>query len=439
MKASMKACMNACAQLCSLVAIVAPAVLTAASPARAEVVTLAQLERLAVQSRPALDADAASVRAAAADVEKAESAYNPTLALRAETGIAPGRELVEVDGVLVSGSREIGDGAAAFRPALRSELSLQLRANLYDFGRTASSVEASRSRQASKQAASAVTAQELTMAVRVAYLRWLGSSELLRLSAQSVADAAARTARVQSLIDEGVRPASDLSPASADEALARLEHARALASQRSSELELSHEVGQPLPAGAEPDRSLLDRTAAQAPAAAPAPATDPALHALALERQALQASVRAAEKTDAPVLSGSASAGIAAQDVTPFPSYAVGVGLSVPLWDGGASRAAASVTRAQVAALDARMREHQQAQRDAHARARLQADSAEALVRAAQALLAACDKRLREAEEAYTLGAGGIDAVAAARAALRRAETELVLANLDVARAALLP
>jgi len=420
---------------------VALAMFALASSARADVVTLAQLERLALQSRPALDADAAAVRAAAADVEKAESAYNPTLALRADTGIAPGRELVKVDGAWVSGSRELDEGSAAFKPALRSELSLQLRANLYDFGRTASSVEASRSRQASKQAASAVTAQALTMAVRVAYLGWLGNAELLRLSAKSVADAIARTARVQALIDEGVRPASDLSPASADEALARLEHARALASLKSSELELSQQVGQPLPAGAEPDRSLLERAAAPAPAAAPTngPETDPALHALELERQALQASVRAAEKTDAPVLSGSASAGIAAQDIRPFPSYAVGVGLSVPLWDGGASRAAASATRAQVAALDARMREQEQAQRDAHARALLEADSADALVRAAQALLTACDKRLREAEEAYTLGAGGIDAVAAARAGLRRAETELVLASLEVARSALLP
>jgi outer membrane protein TolC len=434
--------MKACAR--PLLAVVAVALIAAASPVRAEVVTLSQLERLAVQSRPALDADAASVRAAAADVEKAEAAYNPTLALRAETGIAPGRELVELpNGVLVSGSRPLDDGSA-FAPDLRSELSLQLRANLYDFGRTASSVEASRSRKVSKQAASAVTAQALTMAVRAAYLRWLGSSELLRLSAKSVADATARTARVQALIDEGVRPASDLSPASADEALARLEHARALGSRQSSELELSHAVGHPLPTGAEPDRSLLERVAATAPAAASAsaPAADPALHALELERQALQASVRAAEKTDAAVLSGSASAGIAAQGIEhikPFPAYAVGVGLSVPLWDGGASSAAASATRAQVAALDARMREHEQAQRDAHAQARLQADSAAALVRAAQVLLGACEKRLHEAEEAYTLGAGGIDAVAAARAGLRRAETELVLASLEVARAALLP
>jgi outer membrane protein len=113
--------------------------------------------------------------------------------------------------------------------------------------------------------------------------------------------------------------------------------------------------------------------------------------------------------------------------------------LSVPLWDGGASRAAASVGRAQVAALDARSREEEQAQRDAHARARLQAESAATLVRAAETLLAACAKRLRESEEAYTLGAGGIDAVATARAGLRRAETELVLARLEAARARLLP
>ena len=392
-----------------------------------------------MQGRPELEADAAAVRAAAGEVDKAEAADNPNIALRAETGLAPGRELVEVHDVLVSGSRELDAGGAAFKPALRSELSLQLRATLYDFGRTAASVEASRQRQASKEAVAAVTRQALTSAVRVAYLRWLGNAELLRLSAQSVADAIARTARVQSLIDEGVRPTSDLTPASADEALARLEHVRAVANLRGSELELSQQVGKPLPAGAEPDRSLLERRAVASPAAAGPLATDASLHALSLERQALQSGVRASEKADAPVLSGTASAGVAAQDVRPFPAYSLGVGLSVPLWDGGASRAAASVARAQVAALDARMREQEQAQRDAHARAQLQADNAATLVSAADALLAACGKRLREAEEAYTLGAGGIDAVASARAALRRAETELVLARLEATRAALLP
>jgi len=408
--------------------------------AHAEVVTLAQLEQLVRRTRPALEADAAAARAAAADVERAQSAYNPTLALRAETGLAPGHALVEVrdatthDSYLVSGTRELSD-SRAFVPAWRSELELSLRGTLYDFGRTAANVDASERKHASKQAAAAVTEQALIVAVRGAYLRWLGAFELLRLADQSAADVVARTARVQALVDEGVRPASDLSPARADEALAALERARALAGLRSSALELEQVVGSPLPSGAEPERRMLDETTLGGGAAAP----DAALHALELEQSAAQAAARATEHADAPVLAGNVSAGIAAQNKTPLPAYAVGVALTVPLWDGGSSRATASAARARAAELDARRREHLDATRDAHARAKLDADNAADLLRAAQTLLAACTRRLDEAEQAYALGAGRIDAVAEARAGLRRAQTEVVLAKLASAEAALQP
>lgn len=425
--------------------------------AYADVVTLETVEKLALHERAPLQADAAASRAARADVDKAERAYLPNLGLNADATIAPGSDLFELpdrEGVLVQGTRKLGE-SHAFDPHVRSDLELQLKGNLYDFGRTSSAVAASRARSAAVAAERDVTAGAILEAVRAGYLRWLGSFELLTLAAQSASDAGARRTRVQALITEGMRPAADLTPAQADEALAALELERARGNLRAAKLALEHASGTTLPDGAEPDRSLLARHAATTSATTPssppdpsAPASlagapaasavgDPVAHTLALQAAAANASALAAEHADAPALSAGASAGVHAQNLTPFPSYSVGIGLSIPLWDGGISDASADSARAHASELTARGRAQSQSERERQARAALDGENAAGLLRAALELQSICDKRLHEAEQAYELGAAGIEPIAQARSALRHAQTEVVLARLAAVGAAL--
>jgi outer membrane protein TolC len=432
-----------------LLGVVAPGV------AHADVVTLETVEKLALHERAPLHADAAASRAARADVDKAERAYLPNLGLNADATIAPGSDLIDytdVDGTkyLVQGARKLGQ-SHAFDPHVRSDLELQLKGNLYDFGRTSSAITASRARSAAVAAERDVTSHTILEAVRVSYLRWLGSFELLTLAAQSASDAGTRRTRVQALITEGMRPAADLTPAQADEALAALELERARGNLRAARLALEHAAGTALPDGAEPDRTLLERHAATTSAATPsapsdihtpaAPAAsavgDPVAHALALQAAAANASARAAEHADAPALSAGASAGVHAQNLTPFPSYSVGVGLSIPLWDGGISDASADSARAHASELTARGRAQSQSERERRARAALDGENAAGLMRAALELQSICDKRLHEAEQAYELGAAGIEPIAQARSGLRHAQTEVVLARLAAVEAAL--
>src|SRR5690349_18826919 len=127
--------------------------LLASSGAHAQqVITLAELERQAVENRPALDADDAASRGAQAEVDRARAAFYPVISLEGKTGVAPGNELrklpctVEGDETceaeyFVSATRE-DLGVEAFKPVVRYGLGLEAKMSLYDFGRTSASVEA---------------------------------------------------------------------------------------------------------------------------------------------------------------------------------------------------------------------------------------------------------------------------------------------------------
>lgn len=480
---------NGCNAFLPIAAVLLLALGGVAAPARADVVTLETVEKLALHERAPLQADAAASRAARADVDKAERAYLPNIGLNADATVGPGSQLIELPGntdILVQGAYKLGK-SHAFDPRVRTNVDLQLKSNLYDFGRTRSAVEAARAKNAAVAAERDVTAQTILQAVRASYVRWLGAYELLTLAAQSASDARARRERVQALIGEGVRPAADLTPAQADEALAALELERARGNLRAAKLAVEHASGSSLSDGAEPDRSLLERHAAitappsvppagtepsrnpdglaspgapagaanpSAPSSAatsaaavptmPTPSSaeasavgDPLARALALQANAARATAAAAEHSDAPALTAGASAGLHAQNLTPFPSYSVGVGLSIPLWDGGISDASADAARAHASELDARGRAQRESERQRRDRAALEANNAAGLLRAALDLQAICDKRLREAEQAYELGAAGIEPIAQARGGLRHAQSEVVLARLAAVEAGL--
>lgn len=406
-------------------------------PVEAEVVSLATLEKLALNDRAALVADAARARAASAEIEKASGGYNPKLSLEAQSGVSPGGSLVAVAApdsnqqYLVRGAPPLASGHA-FDPQFVQELGLEFRTTLYDFGRTSTAVDASRARHAASLAAADATRAAIVHGVRTAYLAWLGASELQAIAAQAATDAENRRIHLEALIAEGVKPRADLSPARADEMFVRLERERALGELRAAKLALEQTVGKPLSDTAEPDTAFLQRDVANA-----GPVSDATLRVLAGQREAASKMARMQDKADAPVLTGKLSAGIHAQDTTAFPAYAVGVGFSLPLWDGGGSDAGAAAARAHADELRAMIRERREQNRSDFERARLDAANAASRLASAEELLEVCTTRLAEAEQSYELAAGSEDQVAQARSMLRRARSEVVQARLARADAAL--
>ncbi len=398
--------------------------------ARAQVITLAELERTALGDRPELQADTAAERAADADVARARSAYYPEIGLGVHSSVAPGRQLFSVKPareseptILVPGVLPVDD-KRSFEPQVRYGAELELRTSLYDFGRTGALVEASRAKRAAVNAHRDVTRGEITRAVRGSYLAWLGASELVSVSERAATEAKERSTRVDALISEGVRPQADLTPARSDELLAELELERARGELDRRKLTLELAVGIQLPAMAIPDRSLLDEK--------PTPRTseDAKLRALQLEQAAASKAAEAQGKGRSPVLGATAAAGLEAQSTTFFPIYNVGVSLSIPLWDGGGTDAAESAARARSEGVGAQIRQHEAGSSQQDRQRALEIEHAGKRLETADALLASCTVQLAEAEARYDLGGGGIETIAVARAMMRRAQTEVLLAKI---------
>jgi outer membrane protein len=413
-----------------------------------QVVTLAELERQAVKNRPALDANDAATRGADADVRRALSGYYPVLSAEGTGAFSPGNTLrplpcegggTDCERFYVSAQRQlteddgVGEYGDALTPIFRYGLELEAKMSLYDFGKTSSTIDASRGKRAAVQAQRDVTRMQIVKLVRAVYLAWLGANELFSVTEVAAADAKARTERVNALISEGMRPKADLTPVRSDELLAQLELERARGDVAKRKILLEHAVGAPLPDGAMPDRTLLEYKRPTRDA------DDPELRALQLERTAAEQAAMAADNGDNAVLGGLGSVGVYGQPSSGSfaPSYNVGVNLTVPLWDGGGDEASADAARARKAGIDAQIREHELSREQEQREVSVDVENATRRLETAEALLASTTTQLEEAEARYDLGAGGIEPIAVARAMMRRAHTELLLAKIARVEAAL--
>lgn len=430
--------------------------ITSSSIAHAEVVTLAELEKRAVQNRPALAREGARSRIAEADMRKATSAYYPQFALKADTSVGPGRQLLEVNAgdttILVAGAPSLngkGQASRALKPYPRSGVELTASANIYDFGRTKAAIAAGRESQAAALANRSLTEAELRSAIHESYLAWLLSSELTRLSSGALAEASSRRERVAALVDEGVRPKGELTPARADELLAKLELERAQRDLDSSRLTLEQAVGAPLSGAAEPDVSLLS-TNSQLPDASQS--DDSSRRALLQRFKAAKVAAAAQATLNRPQLGIGASAGVrvSTQNTTTlgdsstpdtvtsvFPLYAAGLTLTVPLWDGGFTRAGVDAANARADEAKAELAQYELDRDFGQRHAQLDASSALTRLQTTEELVSVCSARLKDAEAGYELGVSSIDLIGQARGLLRRAQTEALLARVDHAAARL--
>ena len=307
---------------------------------------------------------------------------------------------------------------------MRNSVMLETQANLYDFGRTSAAIKAGRAAQTAASSQGAVTREQLVGQVRSAYLAWLSAFSVQRIAAQAARDAEAMRARIAAYVSEGVRPRAELAPADAEALLSKLEAERAQGDLEQARLALEYAVAGPLPESAEPDLGELEQT--QLPQA---PEESALSRTLTLQRSAAQNTALMHQRERAPILGAVGSAGVRGQAYSVFPTYALGVTFSWPLWDGGIAAADADAARAQAAGFDAQLRQEQQ--RAAHDRkeADLQASHANTRLELATALLATAEAHAREAQEAYELGVQDQSHVSQARTLLRRAHTEVLLAK----------
>ena len=134
-----------------------------------------------------------------------------------------------------------------------------------------------------------------------------------------------------------------------------------------------------------------------------------------------------------PVLAIVGQTGLAGVNERVFPMYRLGLSLSVPLWDGGRAVSLAHAADARAIELDALARDAQLERREQQEEASIERENSEAQLVIAESLVAVSEKRVDQAQTSYELGAGDLESVADARAALRDAQSRRV--QIQVARA----
>ena len=409
----------------ALVAMLAPGV------AAAEVVTLRDLEELALQNQERWAAVEATAAEADAEVNAARAGLKPTFWMNVGTVVAPGSDIERIETVEgrvvnVRASPTVGE-RTAFRPNLRYEGTIDLRAPLYD-GRNRAEIKAAEAYRAAAQASSSASRGTVLAMVRAAYLDWLAAYLEHEFAATSAQEAKAQRERVSARVADGDRPPSELDAARYEELQAELVAADALARAGSAKRLLESAVGTELSPEAEPDTELLEIDSNDQQSNA-----QWEVEALQRQRDAAREEARMHRKSRVPVLAAVGQTGLAGVNENVFPMYRLGLNLAVPLWDGGRAISMAEAADARAAELDARAHDAQASQNDERQSALLERAHAEEQLALANDLVSISEKRVEQAQTSYDLGAGDIEGVATAREALREAQSRRV--QIQVARA----
>ncbi len=360
-----------------------------------------------------------AVSADAATVRQSRMQFLPNLQVSTSGAQSYGRGFDQGAGSVTTQSTQSVNAGVSSSVVLfdGNARSAQLRAA--ELGRDASTASLARARQTAVfQVASGFTALQ-------------SAQEQLRVRREDLAARQAEQAQIQALVNARTRPISDLYQQQANVAAAR---AQVVQAERAVELAKTDLV-QTL--------QLDPRGAYDFPAAAPASVGGAAalsldslvdralanradLTALQREQDAAQQGVRAARASALPSVSVSAGYNTAfnsAADAALLDQFndrrggSVSVGVSVPLFDRGAT--AAATQRASIAADNARIA--LETQRNAAAievrRAYLDRQAAQAQLEAAEAQLTAAQRALEASQERYRAGAAVLLEVTQARAA----------------------
>jgi outer membrane protein len=399
--------------------------------AAAEVVTLTELEALALENKARFEASEAVTNQTRAEVDATRALKKPTFWMNVMGIVAPGSNIEQVenvDGRLVNvrASPTVTE-RTAFRPNLRYEGTIDVRAPIYD-GQTQASLRAAEAYYAAARASSDASRDAVQAMVRATYLDWLATYLDAEFAETAAKEAASQRERTSARVDDGQRPPSELDAAHYQELRAELAASDAAARLQSARQLLESAVGSELPPDAEPDRELLVMTIRE-----PQATEGAEVEALELERDAVREEATAYRKSRVPVIAVVGRTGLAGINQNVFPMYQLGVNLSVPLWDGGRAISLAHAADARALELDVRAQDAREEDRDERERALLEHETAVEQLALVESLVAISEKRVGQAQTSYELGAGDLKDVADARAELREAQSRRV--QIQVSRA----
>ena len=217
---------------------------------------------------------------------------------------------------------------------------LYLKQTIYDFGRTSGAVEAARGNRDAADNALAVTRQDLTLRVRVAFYLVLALEKQVLAVRENVKAREDIFRQAQEFFNQGIRARVDVARAEANYFAAQTNLIRAENNREIARVELANamgiaSLGERTPVGTSfALLSLPERNSSRQHALS----NRAELLQFAALKSAANGNLTSAKSSFLPILSGVASVGYADRDFPPSGDvWAVGLNLTVPLFSGFSS------------------------------------------------------------------------------------------------------
>ncbi len=427
-----------------MIANLAMIVLAAAAPAAPpRILTLDEALATARAQQPQVREAAATTQAALARVDVALAPLLPQVAGSANYQRATSN-YASRPGSLPS---QISSGSQSESWATSNYFNLGLNANvlLYDFGQARSRWRSSQASAASQRNSERSTLEQVLFSVRTAYFEARAAKGLVTVARDTLANQRKHMEQTQGFVEVGTQAEIALAQAktavaNADVALitaqngyetAKAQLNQAMGVEGSTDYDVADETLPPVPGEDGSTGVLLDE----------AIKARPELAALADQVRAQELTVQAARGAYGPTLgasTGFSDAGVHPSNLTW--NWNVAVGLTVPIFQGGQTKAQVREAEANLAAVRAQADAARQQVRFEIEQARLAVRAAKAALGASGEALVNAQEQLRLAEGRYETGVGSIIELGDSQVALTSAAQQKVQAdyNLSQARAGLL-
>jgi outer membrane protein len=385
--------------------------------------TLADCTAIALARNPQIAASEQNVISAKAGVTRARSSYYPQLSLAAVEGLTGS-----------SGFRSTQSGLSTAGDHTREELDLALGMTLWQQGRK-ERVEESNALLRAADFGHASTTQTLIEQVAADYYSVLATEQLVAVAEAGVESAQSHLEQVKAFIDAETAADVDVFPAEDDLARARLDLIDVRSNARLAMAALKNSMSLPpttalelaeSPAAGDEELPSLQEAIARALEARPELSADRA--SLQANRYALaQAEIERGPVTS--VTAGYDQGYVNWSDRSS--SWDVLFAVSLPLLDGGATKAAAAQARAQLKQSEAGLRSRIDQVELEVEQSLVELERTRERVQASAASVTAAEARLAAAEGKYQNGVGILLEVIDARVAVTDARASQVQARYD--------
>jgi outer membrane protein TolC len=321
---------------------------------------------------------------------------------------------------------------------------------VFDYGRRAASVTASRAAATTAEALAASARLEVSVAAADAFLSALGADQATGAARANVARLEVLQGSVKSLVDAELRPGADQSRIEAELAAARN---RLISSEQAAavaRLRLSALLGSPGSDIALDAGPMLHRDPGKGAVMPPSETPTPAVRAAEAAEHVAEANLSVTTSLYRPKVTFQAAAAARDSGANPngtidnskglwptTPNWAAGVTLTFPLFDYSANHAHARAQTSDVAAARARYDAAVQRAQTDTLQAQILLEAATRIAANIPAQLAAARQAETQARARYDAGLTGITEVADAQRLLAQAEADAALASLALWRARL--